>query len=213
MQARKAKWKLDLCGHSRELATQNRHVTSVIRLESFSATTRGIRNVLKYILDGLEHIQQLRRRLGAYTRHTWYIVGGIADQPQIVGDLIGSNPHLLLGTGLVVDDVLHGVPHIDVGIDQLQQILVTADYQNRRMSLLPSLSNQGRNNVIGLVSIQCNTGQTKRIHDFMDIIELRYQALRCRRTVRLIFGIHIYPECGRARVEYDRHILGIDIVQ
>ena len=140
------------------------------------------------------------------------VVDGVADQRQIVGDLLGCNAELLLDAGAVERRVVHRVDERDVTVDELREILVARRDDRRRAGGRRSPS-QRADDVVGLDAFDAQQRNAHRFDRFEQRLDLRAQLVGHRRPVRLVLGVEVVAERLAGRVEHDGHARRLQLVE
>ena len=100
-------------------------------------------------------LQQLRGRLGPDLLDSWNVVGGVADQRQVVDDLLGVDVELELHALAVEHRVGHGVDERDGAVHQLRHVLVAGGDQHR----LPGARGAARERADDIVRLDAGYAQ------------------------------------------------------
>ena len=145
--------------------------------------------VLVEVLDRAELLHQRGRRLLADAGDAGDVVGGVALEADVVGDLRRRHAEALDHAGRRVDlDVGHAAPgghHPDVVVDDLQRVAVAGDHE--RAAALPlGLFGQCAEDVVGLVARLDQVGYAEGVHEAGQVRPLSRERVGHRRPLRLV---------------------------
>ncbi len=145
--------------------------------------------VLVEVLDRAELLHQRGRRLLADAGDAGDVVGAVALEADVVGDLRRRHAEALDHAGRRVDlDVGHAAPggdHPDVVVDDLQRVAVAGDHE--RAAALPlGLFGQCAEDVVGLVARLDQVGYAEGVHEAGQVGPLSRERVGHRRPLRLV---------------------------
>ncbi len=152
-------------------------------------------------------LQPLGGRLRSDAWHARNVVRGVADQRQVVDDLLGRHVELLLHASAVERRVAHRVDERDVLVDELRHVLV-AGRDHRLLAGGRRLACERADHVVGLDALDAQQRHAQRLDGFEQRRDLRAQVVRHRRAVRLVLGEQVVAEGLARRVEHHGHALG-----
>ncbi len=162
--------------------------------------------------DVMELLQPLGRRLRADAGDAGDVVDGVADERQIVRDLLRCNAELLLDAGAVEPRVVHRVDERDVTVDELREILV-ARRDDRRRAGRRCGPGQCADDVVGLDAFDAQQRNAHRFDRFEQRRHLRAQLVGHRWPVGLVLGVQLVAEGLARRVEDDGHARRLQLVE
>ena len=144
------------------------------------------------------------------------IVGRVSFERLYIRDDLGAESAVaFLDSGYVVERlVAHGVAEQDPyprGYE-LEGIGVAGEDYGVYLPLA-CLTAKRAKKVVGLVSGPLEYGHAKRAHEVLDMVELRPEFRGRWRTVRLVLGEPLVPECGSGDVERHGNVGGIPVAQ
>ena len=94
--------KLDVeVGHDRHELLGEANLVGILRERLPSSFARDLLCMLEDSVHAAVLLQELERRLGTHALRAGDVVGGVADQGQVVDDLGGGDAKLLVGVALV----------------------------------------------------------------------------------------------------------------
>src|SRR5262249_40905608 len=149
-------------------------------------------------------LEQLHRRLVPDALDAGDVVGAVADQREIIDDALRGHAEPLARVGLIhpllFDRGLAAAPRIeqrDTLADQLVEILVPGDDDGLEAAARRALRER-RNDIIGLVAVEGDHRNVKRIEDLADAleraIEVLLQLLAELLARGLVLGVLLLPE-------------------
>ena len=143
-------------------------------------------------------LDQLGGGLGADAANAGDIVGAVAHQGQHIADQIRPDAEFFDDFRGADADVFHGIQHVGAravraDADQLHQVLVAGD-DGDVPALAGGLARVGGDDVVGLQPLFLDTGQAEGAGGVANQGELGDQVLGRRRTVRLVFRVHVVAE-------------------
>ena len=122
------------------------------------------------------------------------IVGGIADEGQVINDFFRRYAKLFRDAFRVQNFIVHGIDQRDTVFYQLRQILVTRRYDNVE-SLSGTDGNQRTDYIIGLDSRDGDNRPAEHADQIVDGSGLPRKIVGHCRTVGLVFLIEVMAEC------------------
>ena len=146
-------------------------------------------------------VQPFCRGLGADPGHTRYVVGAVADERQVVDDLLREYVELRLDRITVHGCVVHRVDQGDSVADELRQVLVTG----RDEHVEPLSRRFGAQRAYDVVCFDAGNLQQRQAHrrdGVEDRLHLRPEIIRHRRAIRLVLREQLVAE-GLARCVED----------
>ncbi len=135
-------------------------------------------------------VDQRRGRLHANARSTRYIVHRVPCKRLNINDFIWSDAELLFDLLRANLDILHRIDHPDPRRNQLHQILVRG-HNRHGCTVRCRLIRIGRDQIVGLVALHLDAGQTKGPRRIADQRKLRHQVFRRRRAMRLVLVVNL----------------------
>ena len=182
------------------------------------ALALDLRRVGQQVLDGPVLLDQLDRRLGADPLYPRHVVAAVADQAQVVDDVLRRHAQPLVGVAQVHPLLLHrrgpaaaGVQQADVGADELVEVLVAAD-DDSLQPLVHRLRRQRADHVVGLVALQLQDGDVERLHQLADAGKGERQLVGHLFARGLVLGVHLHP-LAVARVEHHSQVVGMVLLE
>ena len=155
-------------------------------------------------LDAAVLLQELGRRLGADARYAGDVVGGIAHEPEIVGDLLRCDAVLFLDAGRVVDDdVGDALFRVDDGGElacELAGILIARD-EKRPVPTGLVARRHGAEDVVTFPARHLDHGDVHGLEQRLHKWELHAQGLVHGRTLRLVLLHGLDAELGLSGIE------------
>jgi len=151
--------------------------------------------------------QQLGGALLADAAHAGDVVGGVSDQRAQVEHLGRRHAEARLDLGRAEAPVAHGVDHVHLLGDQLQQVLVGGgDLDLDALSC--GRAHQRGDHVVGLLAGVFDRGEPVGLDDAADPRKLRAQIVGCGVARGLVVGEQLLaPVLGARRVPHDRHVV------
>jgi hypothetical protein len=140
------------------------------------------------------------------------VVRAVADQREVVDDLLGPDVELRLHAVAVVDAAAHRVDQRDAAVDQLRHVLVAGGDQHRA-ARGGGAPRQRADHVVGLDAGQAQQRQPERLDRLEQRLHLRAQVVGHRRPVRLVLGEQLVAEGLARRVEHDRDARRVVVLQ
>ena len=128
------------------------------------------------------------------------IVGSVADEREVIDDLVCSHAESLHDAVTVGHGFAHGVDERDPVVDELRKILVTRRDQGFHACLL-RFDGQGTDDVVSLDVRLDDEWQPHGPDDRVQRLDLGTQIIRHWRTMRLVLAVDVVPECLARRIE------------
>ena len=154
-------------------------------------------------------VDQQRRRLDPDPRRARHIVHAVPGEGLYIHHPLRPDAEFFMDLSKADFLAFHQIGHSDPArpflIDQLHQVLVGGNYGHLRPGRL-RLPSIGRDDVVRLIALNLDAGQTEGARGVADQAELRAQILRRFWAVRLVFGIDVIAEGDGGSVEDDRHM-------
>ena len=147
-------------------------------------------------------VEPLGSRLRADLWHARYVVRGIADQREVVDDLLGIDVELGLDPVTIEPRVGHGVDERYAAVDQLRHVLVAGrdhDFDPDRSRALC----QRADHVVGLDAGDTQQRQPERLDRGDQRVDLRAQVVGHRRAVGLVLCVQVVAKRAPRGVEHD----------
>ncbi len=141
--------------------------------------------------------EPLGRRLGPDLGNAGYVVGRVADEGEVVDDLLGIDIELRFHAGAVERCIAHRVDERDRFIDELRHVLV-ARRDEHAMTFARSAAGERGDHVVGFHSLDSQHGQALRAQDREQRLHLRAQIIGHRRAMCLVLAEELITE-GLAR--------------
>ena len=185
-----------------DLAREKREVLVVAHLLELLALE--VVEMLIEPLDAAVLLQELGRRLGADARHAGYVVGAVAHEPEVVGNLLRRDAVLFLDAGWVVDDnvgdALFRVDDRGELACQLAGILIARD-EKRPVPTGLVARRHGTEDVVAFPARHLDHGNVHGLKQRLHERELHAQGLVHGRTLRLVLLHGVDAELGLSGVE------------
>ena len=179
---------LDLVDHGRQ-PLRDAGVLGVLDQVLLALGAGDLLDVGQHLLQRAEPLQQLGGGLLADPGHAGDVVGGVALQPDQVGDQLGRHPvaldHRLAVVDLGLGDAARGAHHPHPLADELVGVAVAGD-DHHRDPLLPRLPGQRGDHVVGLVSLDPDVGVAERLDQRHQVRPLLGEQVGARRPLRLV---------------------------
>ncbi len=185
----------ELLAHQRLLVVRLQRLAQLLALD--------LVEVLVHALERVVVVQQGGGGLGADRGHAGDVVGGVAHQREQVAHLVDAHLEAILDLVHAEHAVAHGVPHHDVGADQLHQILVGADDHDLDV-FLGGAAHRAGDQVVGLDALFLQDGDGEGVDDLGDALDLLPELGRGRGAVRLVLGVELAAEGVAPRIHGDR---------
>ena len=183
--------------------------------EAFADLTLDVVGVFDDVVGTRILVEPLRRRLRADTRHPRDVIGAVADQGQVIDDLLGINVELLLDAVAIEDLSGHRVDERHVVADQLRHVFVDGRDEHPEIRLRTP-AGQGADDVVRLDALDAQQWQSHRPDSIDERLDLVAQIVRHRWAIGLVLRIHLVAECLARRVENDgdtfRRLLAHELV-
>ena len=192
--------KLEVASDRCELPRQ-RHVVQVLT-QAFPDLALDLVAVREQRIERRVLVEPLRSGLGADLGHARDVVGGIADESEVVDDLLGVDIELCLDTGPIEPRVRHRVDERDAPVDELRHVLVAGGDHDVE-SGCGGVLRQRADDVVGLDPFDAQQGQAERRDRLDQRLDLCTQVILHRRTVGLVLDIEIVAKRASRRVEHD----------
>jgi hypothetical protein len=188
-----------------ELARQleNRQFAAQI-LAHLAADLRRVRDQL---IQRLILVEPFGSGLGADAGDARNVVRAVADQRQVVDDLLGIDIEFCLDAVAVQARVAHGIDQSDLGTHQLRHVLVAGGDQHV-VARGGSLLGQGANDIIGLDTGHAQQRQPHGGDGVVQRLYLRAQVVGHGLTMRLVLLEQIVSEGAARRIEHHRDAIG-----
>ena len=160
--------------------------------------TANLRSIGNDTIERAILLQPFHRGLGPDLGHARHIVDGIADQGEPVDDALGrhtearQHPGMVepLGRRIVAG---HGVDQLDMGVDQLSEILVAGGHHSTQ-ALTPGSFGQRADHIVGLDALDHDQRPAHGAHHAMNRLDLRPQVLGHRGAIGLVLGVELVPK-------------------
>ena len=169
--------------------------------------TGDLVDVVEHALDRAELLEQLRGRLLADPGDAGDVVGGVALEPDQVGDELRRDPvaldHRLGVVDLRVGHAAGGRHHPDPVTDQLVGVAVAGDDHHRDVLVARLLDERG-DHVVGLEALDRDVGEAEGIGERREVRPLLLEQVGARRALRLV-GLVDLLAARRAGVPGNRH--------
>ena len=181
---------LDGCQLTRQRQLRQRRAQA---LADLAADLVGVRD------DRVERTifaQPLRGCLRAALFDPWNVVGGVADQREIIDDLIGTHTELCLDAAWIERGVGHGVDQGDVRTDQLRQILVAGGYHDVD-AVRGRLQGQRADHIVRFHAVDAQDRKTECGNEREHGLDLRAQIIGHRWAMGFVFSKQLVAE-GRS---------------
>ena len=150
-------------------------------------------------------LQPLHRGLGAAFLDARYAVDGVADQRQVIDDLLWPDAEFGHHGRHVEHLAAHRVHPQHVVVDQLREVLVAS-----RDDGLPAtrgrLHGERADHIIGLDALDHEQRPAQRAHRSVDRLDLRGEVLRHRRPMCLVLGEEVVAKGLALGVEHHRPV-------
>ena len=153
-------------------------------------------------------LQPLGRSLGADAGDAGDVVGGVADEREVIDDALRRHAELPDHRVAVVDRVGHGVDEFHRPVHELRQILV-AGGDERVQAGGGRLGGERTDDVVGLDALDLQQRQAHGAHDGVQRLDLAGELVRHRRAVRLVVGEQVVAEGLAAGIEHHGDAGGI----
>ena len=179
----------------RQLAGQERPVA--VLLEALPKAAFELAEVVEDGGEGTVAGEELRRPFRPDARHPGDVVGAVADQRQVVGEMLRPHAPALAHQLGVVDHVAHRVEHPHPVGDELGEVLVAGDDDDLHAGL-DRPPGEGADHVVGLVARNAEQREVVGCDQTVDGGKLGFQVLRHRLPPRLVLAV-LAVAGGRAR--------------
>ena len=146
--------------------------------------------------------QPFEGRLRAALGDARHAIDGIADQGQVIDDLVRRHTKLGLDAGCVKQFVAHRVVPADMRIDQLRQVLVAGRNQGLDAGCR-GIGGQGADHVVGLDAIDHQQRPAGGLDRGVQRFDLADHVFRHRWPVRLVFRVPVVAEGLALGIEDD----------
>ena len=177
--------------HRDELA---RLAQPVARLPQVVADDAGdLVGVREHALERAVLRDPLRRGLGADLLDARNVVDRVADEREVVDDLLRRDAELRLHRRLVERLVRHRVDQRDVRIDELREVLVAGRHDGADAGARRLLRERG-DDVVRFDALDHEQRPAHRADRFHERLDLRGEIVGHRRAVRLVLRIHFVAE-------------------
>ncbi len=123
------------------------------------------------------------------TRHSGNVVDGITGKPLNIDHLVRLDPKFSPKEGKINGTIFHGIPDGGFIGDQLHEILVPGDHDNR-IPLVFSQARGGADEIIGFKTRHFYDRQVECCGNFFDIGQLNHHVFRHGRAVGLVVFIY-----------------------
>ena len=164
-------------------------VVGVVRQVLLALGARDLLDVGEHALEVAELLQQLGGGLVADARDAGDVVGGVALEPDQVGDQLGRDAvaldHALAVVDLGVGDPARGRHHPHPVLDQLVDVAVARDDHHVDPLLAGALGQPG-DHVVGLVAVHLDVGEAEGLGQRHQVRPLLLQQVRARLALRLV---------------------------
>ena len=144
--------------------------------------------------------EQRRGRLGPDRRNPGHVVGAVADQREVVAQLVRGHAHLLDRLLDAVDPIAHGIEHDNPVADELEQVLVGAHDDHLEPGVAGGLDDR-RDDVVGLELGRDEHRDPVGLDHLGQPLDLRPQIVGRRRAGGLVLRVDRLAEGRPARVE------------
>jgi hypothetical protein len=173
---------------------------------------RAAQRHLRHRVESREHVLEIAEGLDerdggllADAGDAGNVVDRVAHQRHDIDDAIGRHTELGLDGSGIRPAIAHRVPQLNVGADELHQVLVAGDDDDIESRVLIRLDHAG-DDVIGLDSRHADLSQPQRRDHAVDPRNLRRQVARHFAAVRFVLRVDIVAECRARRVEHHRGV-------
>lgn len=150
-------------------------------------------------------------RFGADFLHAGDVVDGVAHESQIVDDAVRRDAKLGQDTGFIQAFVAHGVDELDVGRDELGQVLVAGGDQHL-VTGLGRHAGQGADAIVGLDAGDGEHRPAEEADDLVDGLNLFAQRIRHGGPLGLVLGIPLVAEGGAGGVKDTGGVFGTRVI-
>jgi hypothetical protein len=157
-------------------------------------------------------LQPLRCRLRPDTGDARDVVDGVADEREIVGDLLGRNAELLLDARAIERRIIHRVDERDLPVDELRQVLV-AGRDHGRGTGGRGLPSQRADDVVRFDACDAQDRDAHRLDGFEQRPYLHLELVRHRRPIGFVLGVQLAAKGLAGRVEHDGHVSRLPLVE
>ena len=154
------------------------------------------------IIGAVVLIEPLGGSFRAYLRHARDVVRGIANEGQVIDDLLWPYIEFRLNAIAIHNAFVHGVHERHIIVDELREVLVTCRHQYVEI-LRCSFATQRADDVVSLNTFDLQQRQPHCPDRFEQWLNLGAKIVRHRRAGSLVVGIQIVAERLARRVEND----------
>ena len=189
----------------RELAGQLEH--REVAAQVLADLARNLRRMREEAVQRAVLIEPFGGGLRADAADAGYVVGRVADEREIVDDLLRENVELHLDADAIEPRVAHGIDELHLGSHELRHILVAGRDQHRE-TRLGAAQRERADHVIGLDARDAQQRQPHRRHRVEQRLHLCAQVVRHRRAVRLVLLEQFVAEGAPRRGEHHGDTLG-----
>ena len=185
----------------RELLRQHQRVDIVA--QAFADLALDLAGMLDDAVGAFVVVEPLRRGFRPDLGHARDVVRAVADEREVVDDLLGPDVELFLDRVAIEHAVVHRVDERHVIVDELREILVARRHEYA-LFFLRSLTAQRADHVIGLDALDLQQRQTHRPNGLEYRLDLAPEVVGHRRPRRLVLAVNVVAKRLARRVEHDR---------
>ena len=190
---------LDVAAYGRELARQRHHVGAGAQV--FTDLTGDLGGVFQDRSECAVGIEPLGGGLRPHLVDARDVVGAVADQREVIDDLLGVHVELCLDAVAVEEQIVHGVDERDALVDELRHVLVAG----RDQHLFAGRGGACRQRADHIVRLDAGDAQQRQAHAghrLQERFDLRAQVVGHGRAVRLVLREQIVAKGPAGRVEH-----------
>ena len=149
-------------------------------------------------------LQPFDRGFRATLVHPGDVVDLVADQGQVIHDLLRRDAKFFHNAVPIHPRLGHGIDQGDVIADQLRHILVAGRHHHIN-ALAGRFVGKGADHIVGLNARHCQQRQSHGLDDLVNGLDLTGEILRHGRPVSLVLFIQVMPEGLALGVEDHHH--------
>ena len=184
---------LDVVDHRRQPLRDPR-VLGVLGQVLLALRAGDLVDVREHLLERPEALEELGGGLVADPRDSRDVVGGVALEPDEVGDELGRDP-VALDHPVAVIDLRVGDParrghHPDPVADQLVDVAVAGD-DHHRDPCRRGIPGHRRDHVVGLIALDRDVLEAERLGQRRQVRPLLLEQVRARLALRLVLGVDV----------------------
>ena len=196
---------LDVLSNRRQLAGQLQLFD--VFAEALSDLAADISCIFDDVLGGRILVEPFCGGLGADARYPGYVVRTVADQREVIDNLLGEYVELVLDAVAIEHLAGHRVDERDLVAHELRHVLVAGRYEYLQ-PLFGAAAAQGADDVVCFHAFDAQQRQAHGRDGLDQRFDLFAQVVRHRWPVRLVLGIHFIAERLAGRVEHDGDVPG-----